>query len=159
MKRRKFYEVQDFFRDISKYENALSAPIKNDVAIVYDYDSLASFRIQSQSILLDCQREMENFYKAFYDRNAGVDIIPEDRSFDGYKVVILSQMIITKPEMENKVRAFAENGIKTIPTAYGVEAVERGTGDDKILMLINHNASQAEAMGETLAPFECRIIS
>lgn len=65
---------------------------------MYDYDSLASFRIQSQSILLDCQKEMEKFYKAFYDRNTGVDIISEDRNIDGYKVVIIPQMIITKPE-------------------------------------------------------------
>ena len=43
VKRRKFYEVQSFFRDMKKYEEAM----------VYDYDSLASFRIQRQSILLD----------------------------------------------------------------------------------------------------------
>lgn len=41
---------------------------------------------------------MEKFYKAFYDRNVGVDIIPEDRDLSGYKIVILPQMIITKPE-------------------------------------------------------------
>ena len=53
VKRRKFYEVQSFFRDMKKYEEAMEAPVKNEVAIVYDYDSLASFRIQRQSILLD----------------------------------------------------------------------------------------------------------
>ena len=42
-----------FFRDMKKYEEAMEAPVKNEVAIVYDYDSLASFRIQRQSILLD----------------------------------------------------------------------------------------------------------
>ena len=54
VKGRKFYEVQSFFRDISQYAQAMDAPIHSDVAIVYDYDSLASFRIQRQSILLDC---------------------------------------------------------------------------------------------------------
>lgn len=38
---------------MKKYEEAMEAPLKNEVAIVYDYDSLASFRIQRQSILLD----------------------------------------------------------------------------------------------------------
>lgn len=116
VKRRKFYEVQDLFHTVSKYKDALSSPIKNDVAIVYDYDSLASFRIQSQSILLNCQKEMEKFYKPFYDNNVGVDIIPEDRDFNGYKVVIIPQMIITKPEMENKVKKFAENGGTVVMT-------------------------------------------
>lgn len=116
VKRRKFYEVQDFFRDIKNYGKELSAPIKNEAAIVYDYDSLASFRIQSQSILLDPQKEMEKLYKVFYDNNAGVDIIPEDRSFNDYKVIILPQMIITKPETEKKVKAFAESGGTVIMT-------------------------------------------
>lgn len=110
VKRRKFFEVQDFFSDVSKYPDEFSAPIKNDVAIVYDYDSLASFRIQSQSILLDSAAEMQKFYKAFYDMNVGVDVIPEDRDISSYKVVIMPQMIITKPDMESKVKRFVENG-------------------------------------------------
>lgn len=110
VKRRKFYEVQSFFKDIAKYKEAMEAPVNNQVAIVYDYDSLASFRIQRQSILLDCETEMKKFYKAFYDQNTGVDVIPEDREFSSYKVVILPQMIITKPEMEKRIREFVNNG-------------------------------------------------
>lgn len=110
VKRRKFYEVQSFFRDIAQYDRALSAPVRNQVAIVYDYDSLASFRIQSQSILLEPSAEMQKYYKAFYDVNVGVDVIPADRDFEGYRLVILPQMIITKAEMEKRVQAFVENG-------------------------------------------------
>lgn len=116
VKRRKFYEVQSFFHDIIKYREAMEAPVKNEAAIVYDYDSLASFRIQRQSILLDPAAEMQKFYKAFYDQNVGVDVIPEDREFSFYKVVILPQMIITKPEMEEKVEAFVKNGGTVIVT-------------------------------------------
>ena len=43
----------EFLPWYEKYEEAMEAPVKNEVAIVYDYDSLASFRIQRQSILLD----------------------------------------------------------------------------------------------------------
>lgn len=110
VKRRKFFEVQSFFRDIAGYDKALSAPIKNQVAIVYDYDSLASFRIQSQSILLDPSVEMQKFYKAFYDVNVGVDVIPEDRDFATYQIVILPLLIITKAGMEKRVQTFVENG-------------------------------------------------
>lgn len=116
VKRRKFYEVQSFFHDIIKYREAMEAPVKNEAAIVYDYDSLASFRIQRQSILLDPAAEMQKFYKAFYDQNVGVDVIPEDREISSYKVVILPQMIITKPEMEEKVEAFVKNGGTVIVT-------------------------------------------
>ena len=110
IKGRKFYEVQSFFNDISKYDTAMSAPIKSDVAIVYDYDSLAAFRIQRQSILLDCEAEMKKLHKAFFDKNVLVDVIPENAAFEGYKVVLLPQLLITKPEMRAKVQEFAENG-------------------------------------------------
>ena len=54
--------------------------------------------------------EMQKFYKPFFDVNVGVDVIPEDRDFSKYQVLILPQMIIHKPEMEAKVKAFAEQG-------------------------------------------------
>lgn len=115
-KRRKFYEVQSCFNEISKYETALTKPVKSDVAIVYDYDSLAAFRIQRQSILLDPAVEMEKYYKSFYDVNVPVDIIPEDVSFEGYKIVILSQMIIEKPEMTKRVKEFIKAGGTVVMT-------------------------------------------
>ena len=45
-----------------------------------------------------------------------MDVIPEDREFSSYKVVILPQMIITKPKMEEKVEAFVKNGGTVIVT-------------------------------------------
>lgn len=110
VKGRKFYEVQSFFRDIRQYALALEAPIRSDVAIVYDYDSLASFRIQRQSVLLDCRNEMKKLYKAFFDVNVPVDVIPADAGFSGYKVVLLPQMIITKPEFRARAEAFVQKG-------------------------------------------------
>lgn len=110
IKGRKFYEVQSFFKNIIPYSQALEAPIHSDVAIVYDYDSLASFRIQRQSILLDCQNEMKKLYKAFHDKNVPVDIIPADANLSGYKIVLLPQLIITKPEFRIRVEQFVQKG-------------------------------------------------
>lgn len=110
VKRRKFYEVQSFFGDIKNYAKQLETPMASPVAIVYDYDSLAAFRIQRQSVLLDCQAEMKKYHKFFYDRNVPVDVIPADRDLTGYRVVILPQMILAKPDFQAKVKAFAERG-------------------------------------------------
>ena len=110
VKRRKFYEVQRFFREIKAWAPQLETPICGEAAIVYDYDSLAAFRIQRQSVLLDCEGEMKKYHKFFYDRNVPVDVIPADRDFSGYKVLILPQMIVTKPALQERLRAFAEQG-------------------------------------------------
>lgn len=110
VKRRKFYEVQSFFHDIRKYGSELETPITSEVAVVYDYDSLAAFRIQRQSFLLDCEAEMKKYHKIFYDANVPVDVIPADSDLSGYRVLILPQMIIAKPEFQRKLKEFAENG-------------------------------------------------
>ena len=110
VKRRKFYEVKDFFHYIRQYAPQLKTPIASQAAIVYDYDSLAAFRIQRQSVLLDCEAEMKKYHKFFYDRNIPVDVIPADSDLTGYKVLILPQMIVAKPEFQAKLKAFAEQG-------------------------------------------------
>lgn len=116
VKRRKFYEVQSCFHEMMEHKSAMESPIKSDVAIIYDYDSLAAFRIQKQSILLDPQAEMEKFYKTFYDVNVPVDVIPQDVDFSSYKVIILSQMIIEKPEMTARVKEFVKHGGTAVMT-------------------------------------------
>ena len=110
VKRRKFREVQRFFKDVKRYAAQLETPLRGEAAIVYDYDSLAAFRIQRQSILLDCQAEMKKFHQFFYDRNVPVDVIPADSDLTGYKVLILPQMIVAKPDFQEKLKKFAENG-------------------------------------------------
>jgi len=110
VKGRKFREVQSFFRDIRQYAQALDAPIRSEVAIVYDYDSLACFRIQRQSLLLDCPKEMKKLYKAFFDRNVPVDVVPSDADLSRYKVVLLPQMIILKPELRARAERFVRGG-------------------------------------------------
>ncbi len=117
IKGRKFREVQSFFTDIRNYEKAMESPIRSEVAIVYDYDSLASFRIQRQSILLDCQGEMKKLYKAFFDVNVPVDVIPSSADISKYKVVLLPQMIIARPEFQNRVKDFV-NASGTLVLTY-----------------------------------------
>lgn len=45
---------------MAKYSDELEKLVCSDVAIMYDYDSLAAFRIQKQSVLLDTQKETES---------------------------------------------------------------------------------------------------
>lgn len=116
VKRRKFYEVQGFFNEAKESAAALEAPVRSQVAIVYDYDSIAAFRIQRQSFLLDCEQEMKKFHKAFYDRNILTDVIPAGSDLSGYRVVIVPQMIIRKPAFQEQLRHFAENGGTVVVT-------------------------------------------
>ena len=108
--RRRFFEVQNFFREVRPYEQALSAPVHSDVAILYDFDALASFRIQQQSILLDCEAEMKRLHSALFRTGQSVDIIPASRDFSHYKLVLVPNLIITDPHVAARLKAYVAGG-------------------------------------------------
>ncbi len=109
-KKRKFYEVQNFFKHMSENPELMSSSVKSKVALVYDYDSLASFRIQRQSEAFDNKQGIYRLYKPFYARNVSIDVISSDKDFSTYSVVVLPHLIIYKEDVLKRLRQFAENG-------------------------------------------------
>lgn len=108
--RRRFFEAQSFFSEVRQFEAALSAPLKAEAAILYDYDSLASFRIQRQSLLLDTEREMKRLHGILCRRGVGVDVIPASRDFSAYKLVIVPNMAVTDPEFAARLKDYVAAG-------------------------------------------------
>ena len=53
---------------------------------------------------------MKKYHKFFYDRNIPVDVIPARAGFEGYKVLILPQMIVTDPGLQRRVKDFVRQG-------------------------------------------------
>lgn len=113
-KRRKFYEVQEFFKDMKENEHVINSEIKSEVAVVYDYESMASFRIQRQSFLMDYKNEVYRLYRPFYENNINIDVIPSDVEFSDYKVLLIPTMIVFKPEVQERIEEFVKNGGKVV---------------------------------------------
>lgn len=110
VKRRKFNEVQSFFKDIEQYKHVLNSKIENEVCFITDYQSMASFRIQQQSILISYEAEMKKMYKPFHDKNVGVDVIPKSTDISKYKIVIIPLMIVWDNSFQKQIREFTNNG-------------------------------------------------
>lgn len=108
--RRRFYEAQAFFREVRPYERVLTSPVHSDVAILYDYDALASLRIQRQSVLMDCEREMKRLHGVFFRTGQSVDIIPADRDISRYKLVLVPNLIVTDPTIIDRLKRFVAAG-------------------------------------------------
>lgn len=104
--RRRFFEAQSFFSEAKQFETALSAPVRTEAAILYDYDSLASFRIQRQSLLLEPEREMKRLHGVLHRSGVGVDVIPASRDFSGYKLVIVPNMAVTDQDFTARLKAY-----------------------------------------------------
>ncbi|SDO59636.1 beta-galactosidase [Halobacillus aidingensis] len=55
---RKYKEVQSLFKEIKEHDELLNADIKSDVAVLYDYDNIWSWRSQIQSKDFDFNEEL-----------------------------------------------------------------------------------------------------
>ena len=116
-KRRKFYEVQNFFNEMKANEDLVESKVDAKVAVVYDYESMASFRIQRQSFLFDYKQEVYRLYRPFFENNVTMDVIPSDASFDEYEVLLVPVMIVFKKEVQEKIREFVKAG-KTVVLSF-----------------------------------------
>ncbi len=109
-KRRKFYEVQQLFSDLKQHEKTIEAPIQNCVALVYDYSSMASFRIQRQSMHIDYETEVHRLYAPFYNRNVSMDVIPSDKGFSGYQMLLVPIMTVMTEPFRQRLKEFVKTG-------------------------------------------------
>ncbi|MGL5379140.1 beta-galactosidase [Clostridium sp.] len=109
-KRRKFYEVKSFFNEMKLNKEVINSNINSELAVIHDYDSMASFRIQKQSELMDYKKEVYRLYRPFYEKNINIDVIPAYSDFSSYKVLLIPVMIVYKADVQRKIKEFVKNG-------------------------------------------------
>ena len=109
-KKRKYREVQHFFQAAKEWARAFQGPISNQAAILFDYDSAASFRIQSQSNQFTYENELYRYYEPLWEKGIGVDVLPSDADFSHYRLLIVPSMIVMSEEMKHKLHSFVEQG-------------------------------------------------
>ena len=114
--RRKFCEAQSFFKEIRGYGEILATPFKSECAMIYSFDSLASMRLQPQSISYDNQKEMKKLYKAFFDYNVPVDIIPAEKEWQKYKLLIIPALTVCDDKLRKRIKEYVNDGGNVIMT-------------------------------------------
>ncbi|WP_062514818.1 beta-galactosidase [Halobacillus sp. KGW1] len=107
---RKYKEVQSLFSSIKDHSRLLDAKIEADVAVLYDYDNIWSWRAQIQSKDFDFNEELLRLYRPFYQWNTAIDVIPAGRDFSGYKVVVVPVMQMMEQGLADRLHAFADRG-------------------------------------------------
>lgn len=107
---RKYKEVQSVFEEFSAYDQLLQAPIQSDIAVIYDYDNIWSWRAQIQSKDFDFKDELLRLYRPFYQKNTNIDVIPAERDFSKYKVVLVPAMQMMDRKLADRLAKFTERG-------------------------------------------------
>ncbi len=107
---RKWKEVKELFKELKQLDCENTQPFKAEVCIIYNFDSLAAFRIQKQSEIFDSEREMKRWHSTFFKVNIPVDVIPCDACFERYKAVIVPNMIICPPSVRERLKTYVMGG-------------------------------------------------
>lgn len=107
---RKLAEVTEFMHEVVKHQNAFNSEIHAQVAILYDYDNIQSWKIQQQSSAFDFTTELMRFYTVFYDANLMTDVISVDKDFSSYKVLVLPVMQIIDEALVKRLKIFVAAG-------------------------------------------------
>lgn len=107
---RKYDEVRSVFTEIAPHEHLLQTNIDAEVAVLYDYDNVWSWRFQRQSEAFDFTKELLRLYEPFYRLNCPIDVIPVDRDISKYKVLILPALQIIDSALAERLETFAAAG-------------------------------------------------
>ncbi|WP_409291418.1 beta-galactosidase [Peribacillus sp. SCS-37] len=107
---RKYREVQEVFSGITPYSDMINAPIQPKVAVLYDYDNIWSWRNQPQNRNFDFKEELLRLYKPFFALNVQMDVIPVDRDFSGYEVILIPCLQIIDSTLAERFKEFAGRG-------------------------------------------------
>ncbi|TFE24727.1 beta-galactosidase [Cohnella luojiensis] len=109
---RKYKEAQSVFTEIAPYADLLQTEIKAEVAVLYDYDNVWSWRSQRQSEAFDFTNELLRLYDPFFRLNCAIDVIPANRDFSeaGYKVLLIPALQIVDERLAGRLEAFAAAG-------------------------------------------------
>ncbi|ERJ13100.1 beta-galactosidase [Haloplasma contractile] len=109
-KGRKYEEVKSFFNDIKNHKDIIDSKINADIAVLYDFDNIWSWKSQQQSKEFNFTNELLRLYSPFYELNTTIDVLSIEKDFNNYKVVVLPVMQIINEELKHRIDLYLQNG-------------------------------------------------
>lgn len=107
---RKYKEAREIISLARENKDILNSPIKNKVAVLYDYDNVWSWRFQRQSEAFDYTAELMRLYRPLHDMNVPMDVVPLGRDLSDYDLVLIPAQQIVDEDLESKLKSYVENG-------------------------------------------------
>ncbi len=118
---RVFREVAALGADIEKIsERVYGSENPAQVAIIYDKESKWALNQSNgpRNIGLDYDNLCTQYYKYFWQRGIGVDVLDSRADFAEYKIVIAPMLYMFHNDIQSKMREFVKNGGVLLTTAF-----------------------------------------
>jgi len=110
--RLRYAAVQDLYREWARLEPQLTAlPLPTaEVTMLLDYDVLWGYQASRVDSHVHYTQLFQQVYRAFYQRNVPVDILPPERDFSHYQLLVLPSLMMVDEALAARLRAFVEHG-------------------------------------------------
>ena len=108
---RRYEEAAQYARECRRLQSALLGSIvKNEVAVLYDYDSLWALEIQEGYPGASHQDAVRRYYRALHRCGVGVDLVPVDRDLSAYRLVFAPHLHVLPDSVAERLESFVEGG-------------------------------------------------
>jgi len=111
---RVFREVEKVGEELQNLGEIASSLTRNEVAILYDYDSLYSLTIAQAYRNIDrdkgFNKVLSKNFGALWNLNIGCDFVFWDSDFSKYKVIIAPMLFMLKNGLKEKIEEYVRNG-------------------------------------------------
>ena len=108
---RRFYELKDTIKEMKPIMEEMKGSMpKPEVGIVFSFQQNYAFHIQPQNPKLSYIRQVQKYYKEFYQKNIVTDFVPESGDFGKYKLLIAPLQYLMNKDLEDKYFEYVKNG-------------------------------------------------
>ena len=108
---RTFRDVSEVGDRLKRLKPMVNADVKSDAALIFDLETRWALDL-AQGPQHDKQyhETQQEHYEALMRQGINIDVISQDKSFDGYKLIVAPYLYMLKPGTAEKLTRFVENG-------------------------------------------------
>lgn len=113
---RRLAELNALCRRLEKLPELSDTTLHSQVAMLYSAEQEFALKYPSQSEGFAYWTQLRMFHEACMSLGVNLDILPEGKPLDGYRVVLVPTHFITDPKVVNQLEDFARNGGTVVVT-------------------------------------------
>jgi beta-galactosidase len=107
---RAFADASQIGAEMSKLVPILGATTRAEVALMLDWENLWAVDLDSQPARLNYTEMVRSYYRALFEPDVPIDIVPPEAALANYKLVIAPALHMVRPGVAENLQDFVDNG-------------------------------------------------
>lgn len=117
-KTRTFSEVEKLGGELKKLSAIRGATTRAEVALMVDWEILWALGLDSRPARINYSELVRGYYRALFEPDVPIDIIPPEASLAKYKLVVVPALYLVRNGVTESLEAFVQNGGTLVMTFF-----------------------------------------